>query len=199
MVVGASVSRQPVSADDLGMGGALTVLMKDALKPTLMQTLEGTPVLVHAGPFANIAHGALLFRVRSCAHFCFACWSGGARRAARGGVGLWRRPGGALGQPPAEPASGRLPARSAVPRPAASPPSHPCSRVSAPTPPQSACPPAPPSLALSRPRAFRQLVHCRRPDRAQAGGRARLRGHRGGLRRGHGHGEVLRHQVPLLG
>lgn len=58
MVIGASRSRQPVSADDLGVGGALTVLMKDALKPTLMQTLEGTPVLVHAGPFANIAHGA---------------------------------------------------------------------------------------------------------------------------------------------
>uniref|UniRef100_A0A7R9YHV8 formate--tetrahydrofolate ligase n=1 Tax=Diacronema lutheri TaxID=2081491 RepID=A0A7R9YHV8_DIALT len=57
MVVGASRARQPVSADDLGLGGALTVLMRDALKPTLMQTLEGTPVLVHAGPFANIAHG----------------------------------------------------------------------------------------------------------------------------------------------
>jgi formate--tetrahydrofolate ligase len=39
------------------MGGALVVLMKDALAPTLLQTLEETPVLVHAGPFANIAHG----------------------------------------------------------------------------------------------------------------------------------------------
>lgn len=39
------------------MSGALTVLMKDAIRPTLMQTLEGTPVMVHAGPFANIAHG----------------------------------------------------------------------------------------------------------------------------------------------
>jgi hypothetical protein len=47
----------PVTADDLGMGGALVVLMRDALNPTLMQTLEETPVLVHAGPFANIAHG----------------------------------------------------------------------------------------------------------------------------------------------
>lgn len=47
----------PVTADDLGVGGALTVLMKDALAPTLLQTLEETPVLVHAGPFANIAHG----------------------------------------------------------------------------------------------------------------------------------------------
>ncbi len=48
---------EPVTADDLGMGGALVVLMRDALNPTLMQTLEETPVLVHAGPFANIAHG----------------------------------------------------------------------------------------------------------------------------------------------
>ena len=40
-----------------GVSGALTVLLKDAIKPNLMQTLEGTPVFVHAGPFANIAHG----------------------------------------------------------------------------------------------------------------------------------------------
>jgi len=46
-----------VTADDLGVAGALTVLMRDAIKPTLLQTLEGTPVFVHAGPFANIAHG----------------------------------------------------------------------------------------------------------------------------------------------
>ncbi|EGC36642.1 formate-dihydrofolate ligase [Dictyostelium purpureum] len=57
MVVGPSRAGEPVTADDLGVGGALTVLMKDAIMPTLMQTLEGTPVLVHAGPFANIAHG----------------------------------------------------------------------------------------------------------------------------------------------
>ena len=57
MVVGTSRAGDPVTADDLGIGGALTVLMKDAIHPTLMQTLEGTPVLVHAGPFANIAHG----------------------------------------------------------------------------------------------------------------------------------------------
>ncbi len=50
-------SGEPITADDLGVAGALTVLMKDALMPTLMQSLEGTPVLVHAGPFANIAHG----------------------------------------------------------------------------------------------------------------------------------------------
>lgn len=47
----------PVTADDLGVGGALAVLMKDAIEPTLMQTIEETPVLVHAGPFANIAPG----------------------------------------------------------------------------------------------------------------------------------------------
>jgi methylenetetrahydrofolate dehydrogenase (NADP+)/methenyltetrahydrofolate cyclohydrolase/formyltetrahydrofolate synthetase len=54
MVVASSKSGDPVTADDIGIGGALTVLMKDAIKPNLMQTLEGTPVLVHAGPFANI-------------------------------------------------------------------------------------------------------------------------------------------------
>ncbi|KAG0492365.1 hypothetical protein HPP92_005763 [Vanilla planifolia] len=57
MVIGNSKSGELITADDLGVGGALTVLMKDAIHPTLMQTLEGTPVLVHAGPFANIAHG----------------------------------------------------------------------------------------------------------------------------------------------
>src|SRR5579872_6561688 len=57
MVVGASRAGLPVTADDLGVGGALAVLMKDAIMPNLMQTLEGTPAFVHAGPFANIAHG----------------------------------------------------------------------------------------------------------------------------------------------
>eukprot|EP00878_Enallax_costatus_P016378 GHUV01017179.1.p1 GENE.GHUV01017179.1~~GHUV01017179.1.p1 ORF type:complete len:479 (+),score=140.05 GHUV01017179.1:157-1593(+) len=57
MVVAADRKGQPVTADDLGVGGALTVLMKDAVEPTVMQTLEATPVFVHAGPFANIAHG----------------------------------------------------------------------------------------------------------------------------------------------
>lgn len=57
MVIGSSRSGEPITADDLGVGGALAVLMRDAIKPTLMQTLEGTPVFVHAGPFANIAHG----------------------------------------------------------------------------------------------------------------------------------------------
>lgn len=57
MVIGSNKRGEPVTADDLGVGGALAVLMKDAIKPNLMQTLEGTPVFVHAGPFANIAHG----------------------------------------------------------------------------------------------------------------------------------------------
>uniref|UniRef100_A0A8C0UEK8 formate--tetrahydrofolate ligase n=1 Tax=Cyanistes caeruleus TaxID=156563 RepID=A0A8C0UEK8_CYACU len=57
MVVASSKKGIPVTADDLGVTGALAVLMKDAVKPNLMQTLEGTPVFVHAGPFANIAHG----------------------------------------------------------------------------------------------------------------------------------------------
>jgi len=57
MVIGQSRAGEPITADDLGVAGALTVLMKDTIKPNLMQTLEGTPVLVHAGPFANIAHG----------------------------------------------------------------------------------------------------------------------------------------------
>ena len=57
MVIGSSRAGEPITADDLGVGGALTVLMKDAIMPNLMQTLEGTPAIVHAGPFANIAHG----------------------------------------------------------------------------------------------------------------------------------------------
>lgn len=57
IVVGASRGGELVTADDLGVGGALTVLMKDALMPTLFQTLEQTPTLVHAGPFANLASG----------------------------------------------------------------------------------------------------------------------------------------------
>jgi len=57
MVVGMSKAGAPVTTDDLGVGGALCVLMKDAIAPTLMQTVEQTPVMVHAGPFANIAHG----------------------------------------------------------------------------------------------------------------------------------------------
>lgn len=57
MVVATSKSGEPITADDIGVTGSLAILMKDAIKPNLMQTLEGTPVFVHAGPFANIAHG----------------------------------------------------------------------------------------------------------------------------------------------
>ena len=57
VVVACSRSRVPVTADDLGVTGAVVALMKDTIMPTLMQSLEGTPVFVHAGPFANIAHG----------------------------------------------------------------------------------------------------------------------------------------------
>jgi formyltetrahydrofolate synthetase len=57
VVIGLSRHGEPITTEDLGVAGALTVLMKDTIKPNLMQTLEGTPVLVHAGPFANIAHG----------------------------------------------------------------------------------------------------------------------------------------------
>lgn len=57
MVVANSRAGQPITADDLGVTGSLAILMRDAIKPNLMQTLEGTPVFVHAGPFANIAHG----------------------------------------------------------------------------------------------------------------------------------------------
>ena len=58
MVVATSKSGDPVTCDDIGAGGALAALMKDAIKPNMMQSLEGTPVLVHAGPFANISIGA---------------------------------------------------------------------------------------------------------------------------------------------
>ena len=57
IVIGSDRAGEPVTADDLGVGGALAVLMKDAILPNLMQTLEQTPAFVHAGPFANIAHG----------------------------------------------------------------------------------------------------------------------------------------------
>jgi formyltetrahydrofolate synthetase len=52
-----SKAGKPITLEDLGIAGAVTVLMKDAIMPNLMQTLEGQPALVHAGPFANIAHG----------------------------------------------------------------------------------------------------------------------------------------------
>ena len=57
VVVGYTGGGEPVTAEDIGGAGAMTVIMKEALKPNLLQTLENTPVLVHAGPFGNIAHG----------------------------------------------------------------------------------------------------------------------------------------------
>ncbi len=57
IVIGTNRKGEAIDANDIGVAGALTVLMKDAIKPNILQTLEGTPVFVHAGPFANIAHG----------------------------------------------------------------------------------------------------------------------------------------------
>jgi methylenetetrahydrofolate dehydrogenase (NADP+)/methenyltetrahydrofolate cyclohydrolase/formyltetrahydrofolate synthetase/formate--tetrahydrofolate ligase len=57
IMVGMDKSRRPVTAEELGVAGAMAVLLKDAIKPNLMQTIEGQPVFVHTGPFANIAHG----------------------------------------------------------------------------------------------------------------------------------------------
>jgi formate--tetrahydrofolate ligase len=58
IVVASTYDGKPVTTDDLQAGGAMTVIMKDTLKPNLVQTREGQPVLVHAGPFGNIAHAA---------------------------------------------------------------------------------------------------------------------------------------------
>ena len=57
IVVGYTFDRKPVTAGDLHAQGAMAALLKDALMPNLVQTLEGTPAFVHGGPFANIAHG----------------------------------------------------------------------------------------------------------------------------------------------
>ncbi|MBQ4603831.1 MAG: formate--tetrahydrofolate ligase [Clostridia bacterium] len=57
IIVGYTYNEKPVTAGQLNAAGAMTALLKDALKPNLVQTLEGTPALVHGGPFANIAHG----------------------------------------------------------------------------------------------------------------------------------------------
>jgi len=58
IVIGASKQGVPITCEDIGAAGALTALLKDAIKPNIMQTLEGTPVFIHAGPFANISIGA---------------------------------------------------------------------------------------------------------------------------------------------
>ncbi len=57
MIIAYSSNRRPITAADLNAAGAMTALLRDALKPNLVQTLEGSPALVHGGPFANIAHG----------------------------------------------------------------------------------------------------------------------------------------------
>jgi formate--tetrahydrofolate ligase len=57
IVLATTTDGKPVTAEDLGVAGSMTVLLKDAIKPNLLQTLEGGPAFVHAGPFANIAHG----------------------------------------------------------------------------------------------------------------------------------------------
>ncbi len=57
IVIGYSYEKEPILVRDLGVEGALTLLLKDAFKPNLVQTIEGTPALIHGGPFANIAHG----------------------------------------------------------------------------------------------------------------------------------------------
>ena len=57
IVIGYTYSREPITVRDLGVEGALTLLLKEAFKPNLVQTIEGTPAIIHGGPFANIAHG----------------------------------------------------------------------------------------------------------------------------------------------
>jgi formate--tetrahydrofolate ligase len=57
ILIGYSFEKQPIYVKDLAVQGALALLLKDALKPNLVQTIEGTPALIHGGPFANIAHG----------------------------------------------------------------------------------------------------------------------------------------------
>ncbi len=57
MVIAYNMDKQPVTVGELGVEGALTLLLKDAIKPNLVQTIEHTPAIIHGGPFANIAHG----------------------------------------------------------------------------------------------------------------------------------------------
>ncbi|EKC6408505.1 formate--tetrahydrofolate ligase [Staphylococcus pseudintermedius] len=57
ITIGYTRDRQPVTVKDLGVEGALAMILKDAIKPNLVQSIEGTPALIHGGPFANIAHG----------------------------------------------------------------------------------------------------------------------------------------------
>ena len=57
IVIGYTYAKEPVTVADLGVTGAIALLLKDALKPNLVQTLAHTPAIIHGGPFANIAHG----------------------------------------------------------------------------------------------------------------------------------------------
>src|SRR5690606_18197684 len=57
MVIGYTYGKEPITVRDLEVEGALALLLKEAFKPNLVQTIEGTPAVIHGGPFANIAHG----------------------------------------------------------------------------------------------------------------------------------------------
>jgi formate--tetrahydrofolate ligase len=67
IIIGYNFNGDPVTAEDLKANGAMAVLLKDAIKPNLVQTLENTPVLIHGGPFANIAHGCNSIRATKLA------------------------------------------------------------------------------------------------------------------------------------
>ncbi|WP_303866664.1 formate--tetrahydrofolate ligase [Acetobacterium wieringae] len=70
IIVGYSVAGEPITAEQLKANGAMAALLKDALKPNLVQTLEGTPAFIHGGPFANIAHGCnSVIATRMAMHF----------------------------------------------------------------------------------------------------------------------------------
>src|SRR5204862_450556 len=74
IIVGLTPDKKPVRASDLKAQGAMTLLLKDAINPNLVQTLEGGPAFIHCGPFGNIAHGCnsvVATKLRSrCATWC---------------------------------------------------------------------------------------------------------------------------------
>ena len=75
IIVAYNMDKEPVTAAELNAVGAMAALLKDALKPNLIQTLEHTPAFVHGGPFANIAHGcnsvqATKMALKLCRHHC---------------------------------------------------------------------------------------------------------------------------------
>lgn len=78
-ILGYTYDNEPVTVGDIKAEGAMTVLLKDALKPNLVQTLEGTPAFVHGGPFANIAHGcnSILATKTALAHADYVVTEGG--------------------------------------------------------------------------------------------------------------------------